>query len=216
VNTLQIRKVEMGKTPQQTSGPAQAGQEGGDDAGLIAASLSAPECFGPLFDRHAPAIHRYIARRLGPDAADDLVAETFLAAFRRRACYDPAHADARPWLYGIATRLIGRHRRDEVRFFRAIARTGVDPAAEPVADRVTDRIAAQAASRELAAAVAKLPQAQRDVLLLVASGLGYQEVAVALAVPAGTVSSRLVRARRKVREALGGQDPSIARKDSPE
>ena len=152
----------------------------------------------------------------GPDAADDLVAETFLAAFRRRGRYDAAQADARPWLYGIATRLIGRHRRDEVRFFRAIARTGVDPAAEPVADQVTDRVAAQAASRELAAAVAALSRAQRDVLLLVASGLSYQEAGLALGVPAGTVSSRLARARRKVREALGGQDPTRPGRDSPE
>ncbi len=190
--------------------------DAGDDAALIARSLRAPECFGALFDRHAPAISRYIARRLGPDAADDLVAETFLAAFRRRGRYDPAHADAWPWLYGIATRLIARHRREEVRFLRAIARTGVDPAAEPVADQVTDRVAAQAARRELAAALAGLSQAQRDVLLLVASGLGYQEAALALGVPAGTVSSRLARARRKVRQALGGQDPTCPGRDVPE
>jgi len=168
-----------------------------------------------LFDRHAPAIGRYIARRLGPDAADDLVAETFLAAFRRRDHYDLTHGDARPWLYGIATRLIGRHRRQEVRFFRAIARTGADPAAEAVTDQVIDRIAAQGARRELAAALARLSQDQRDVLLLVASGLGYEETALALAVPAGTVSSRLVRARRKVREALGGQDPTRPGEDAP-
>ena len=194
-----------------------AGRAGtGDDATLIARSLEVPECFGALYDRHAEAISRYVARRLGPDAADDLVAETFLVAFRRRARYDIAHADARPWLYGIATRLIGRHRRDEMRFFRAIARTGVDPAAEPIADEVTNRIAAQAARRELAGALARLSQAQRDVLLLVASGFGYEEVALALEVPAGTVSSRLVHARRKVREALGGQDPTRPGKDAPE
>jgi RNA polymerase sigma-70 factor (ECF subfamily) len=181
---------------------------------LIARSVRAPECFGGLFDRHAAAIYRYIARRLGPDVADDLVAETFLAAFRKQGSYDTAHHDARPWLYGIATRLIARQRRDEVRFFRAIARTGVDPADEPVADQVTDRVAAVAASRELAAALARLPRTQRDVLLLVASGLGYQEVAVALGVPAGTVSSRLARARRKAREALGGQDPTSAGEDA--
>jgi RNA polymerase sigma factor (sigma-70 family) len=179
-----------------------------DDAALISRSLQAPDCFGVLFDRHAPAIYRYIARRLGRDAADDLVAETFLAAFRQRARYDGTHADARPWLYGIATRLIGRHRRDEVRFFRAIARTGVDPAAELIADQVTNRVAAQAASRDLAAAIAALPAAHRDVLLLIASGLGYQETAAALGVPVGTVSSRLLRARRRVRALVS--DPMRA------
>ena len=55
-----------------------------DDAGLIAESCRVPERFGAVFDRHATAIHGYIARRLGRDAADDLVAETFLVmAFAR-------------------------------------------------------------------------------------------------------------------------------------
>jgi RNA polymerase sigma-70 factor (ECF subfamily) len=185
-----------------------------DDAVLIAESLHAPERFAVLFDRHAIAIHRYLARRLGPDAADDLVAETFLVAFQRRQRYDTSHPGARPWLYGIATNLVGRRRRDEVRFFRAISRTGIDPAAEPVADRVTERVTAQAASRELAAALAGLSPGDRDVLLLAADGLGYAEAARALGVPVGTVSSRLARARRKVREALGGVDPTDARGES--
>jgi RNA polymerase sigma factor (sigma-70 family) len=208
----QTREADVSDTAWQAAGRADAG----DDATLITRSLDTPECFGALFDRHAPAICRYIARRLGPDAADDLVAETFLVAFRRRDRYNSAHTDARPWLYGIATRLIGRYRREEMRFFRAIARTGVDPVAEPIADQVTNRIAAQAARRELAGALARLSQAQRDVLLLAASGLGYEEVALALGVPAGTVSSRLVYARRKVREALGGQDPTRPGKDAPQ
>jgi DNA-directed RNA polymerase specialized sigma24 family protein len=109
-----------------------------DDAGLIAESCRVPERFGAVFDRHAAAIHGYIARRLGRDAADDLVAETFLVAFRQRSGYDPDQPSARPWLYGIATRLISRRRRDEVRFFHAIARTGIDPAADPVAEPVAD------------------------------------------------------------------------------
>jgi RNA polymerase sigma-70 factor (ECF subfamily) len=180
------------------------------DAALIAESLQMPERFGVLFDRHAPAIHRYAARRLGPDLADDIVADTFLTAFRQRHRYDTAHPDAAPWLYGIATKLIGRHRRDEVRFFRAIARTGLDPAAEPVADLATDRAAASAVRRQLAEAIAGLPRPHRDVLLLTASGLGYQEVAGALGIPVGTVSSRLVRARTKVRLTLGETDPTTA------
>jgi RNA polymerase sigma-70 factor, ECF subfamily len=205
----------MSDTARRAAVPPGAGPAAGDDAALIERSRHAPECFGALFDRHAPEISRYIARRLGPDAADDLVAETFLVAFRKRGHYDMACLDARPWLYGIATRLIGRYRRDEVRFFRAIARSGVDPAAGPAADQATDRIAAQAARRELAAALAGLPQGQRDALLLVASGLGYAEAALALGVAPGTVSSRLVRARRKVREALGGQDPTDPGEDVP-
>jgi RNA polymerase sigma-70 factor (ECF subfamily) len=173
------------------------------DAEVIRLSAAAPECFAVLFDRYARAIHGYICRRLGPDAADDLLSQTFLVAFQRRDSYDVAQPDARPWLYGIATNLIGRHRRDEVRFFRAISRTGIDPAAEPVADQVTRRVVAQALRGRLAAALAGLSRADRDVLLLVTDGLGYAETAQALGIPAGTVASRLARARTKVREALG-------------
>ncbi|MBV9092275.1 MAG: hypothetical protein JO132_00110 [Streptosporangiaceae bacterium] len=58
------------------------------DASLIAESLRVPERFALIFDRHGEAIHGYVARRLGPDAADDLAAETFLLAFQRRDGYD--------------------------------------------------------------------------------------------------------------------------------
>jgi RNA polymerase sigma factor (sigma-70 family) len=183
-----------------------------DDAGLIAESCRAPERFGAVFDRHAAAIHGYIARRLGRDAADDLVAETFLVAFRQRGGYDPAQPSARPWLYGIATRLVSRRRRDEVRFFRAIARTGIDPAADPVAEPVADegirRADARTLHRPLAGALAGLAAADRDALLLVADGLSYAEAAQALGVPDGTLSSRVARARRKLREGLGGVNPA--------
>ena len=183
-----------------------------DDAGLIAESCRAPERFGVVFDRHAAAIHGYIARRLGRDAADDLVAETFLVAFRQRGGYDQDQPSARPWLYGIATRLVSRRRRDEVRFFRAIARTGVDPAADPVAEPVADegirRADARTLHRQLAGALAGLAAADRDALLLVADGLSYAEAAQALGVPDGTLSSRVARARRKLREGLGGVNPA--------
>lgn len=188
-----------------------------DDAGLIAESCRAPERFGVVFDRHAAAIHGYIARRLGRDAADDLVAETFLVAFRQRAGYDPDQPSARPWLYGIATRLVSRRRRDEVRFFRAIARTGVDPAADPVAEPVADegirRADARTLHRQLAGALAGLAAADRDALLLVADGLSYAEAARALGVPDGTLSSRVARARRKLREGLGGVNPADEREE---
>jgi DNA-directed RNA polymerase specialized sigma24 family protein len=89
-----------------------------DDAEIIGRSCAEPERFAALFDRHAPLIHRYAARRVGREAADDLVAETFLAAFGKRRQYDRRHSDARPWLYGIATNLVGQHRREEIRQYR--------------------------------------------------------------------------------------------------
>ncbi len=164
--------------------------------------------FTGVYERYAAEIHRYIAGRLGPDAADDLMAETFLQAFRGRDRYDPARAGVRPWLYGIATNLIGRQRRAEVRFYKAIARTGVDPAVESPMESVTDRLSAEGMRRDLAAALSRLNAGERDVLVLVAAGgLGYEEVAQALGVAVGTVSSRMNRARKKMRamlEADGG------------
>jgi RNA polymerase sigma factor (sigma-70 family) len=173
------------------------------DADVIELSRHEPEQFTVLFRRHAPYIQRYVARRLGPDAADDIVAETFLLAFRQRDRYDHSRADARPWLYGISTNLIGRHRRSEIRLYRALARTGADPVTEPFTDRVDERVSAGNASKELGAALARLSAELRDTLLLAAwSDLSYEEIATALGVPVGTVRSRLSRARSKLRKIL--------------
>jgi RNA polymerase sigma factor (sigma-70 family) len=178
------------------------------DADLIGCSRTEPEEFTELFRRHAPHIQRYVTRRLGSGAlngsdADDIVAETFLLAFRQRDRYDPSQADARPWLYGICTNLIGRHRRAEIRQYRAFARTGVDPITESFADQVDDRVSAATASPLLASALAGMSAKLRDPLTLAAwSGLSYEEIAVALGVPVGTVRSRLSRARSKLRKTL--------------
>jgi RNA polymerase sigma-70 factor, ECF subfamily len=186
------------------SRPSSDADTDADDATIIQLSRHEPEYFTVLFRRHAPQLQRYVVRRLGPDAADDIVAETFLLAFRQRDRYDPERADARPWLYGIATNLIGRHRRAEIRQYRALARTGADPVLESFTDRVDDRVSATAAGRRLAAALAGLPAAHRDTLLLVAWGdLSYEEAARALGVPVGTVRSRLSRARSRLRRTLG-------------
>jgi RNA polymerase sigma factor (sigma-70 family) len=150
-----------------------------------------------------------VVRRLGLDAADDIVAETFLLAFRQRAAYDQAREDALPWLYGIATNLIGRHRRAETRLYQALAKTGTDPVSASFTDRSDDRVTAGAASRRLAVALAALPAAYRDTLLLVAWGdLTYEETAQALGVPAGTVRSRINRARAALRSKLGDLNPT--------
>ena len=173
------------------------------DTTLVARSLSDPEAFAELFDRHAALIHRYAARRLGAQAADDVMAETFAVAFQRRRDYDLERVDARPWLYGIATNLIRNHRRAEARRWRAMAREVGGAASEPEADSAAARVTAQAARGDLARVLAGLPSRQRDVLLLYAwAELEYEEIAQALGLPVGTVRSRLHRARAAMKEGL--------------
>jgi RNA polymerase sigma factor (sigma-70 family) len=145
----------------------------------------------------------------GTSVAEDLAAETFLVAFRQRQRYDLDQSDARPWLYGIATNLVHRHRRTEIRQYRALARTGIDPAIDHDAERVVARVAAGAATRRLAAALTRLSAGERDVLLLVAwADFGYAEVAEALSIPIGTVRSRLNSARRRLRTTLADLGPT--------
>ena len=181
------------------------------DAAVIRESQLQPARFGVVFDRHATVLFRYLVRRVGVDDADALLGEVFRIAFEKRATYDCDRPDARPWLYGIATNLLARHRRSEARRMHATARL---LSAQPPADDPAERIAAALDAHELwpkvADAVGRLPEGERDALLLyVWEELSYEEIASALAVPIGTVRSRLNRARLSLRELRSpiGREP---------
>jgi RNA polymerase sigma factor (sigma-70 family) len=180
----------------------------GGDAVVIERSWREPDRFADVFDRYYPEIHGFAARRLGPGLADDVASETFLIAFDRRKRYDMAQPDARPWLYGIAANLIARHRRAEVRRYRALARADAVRAVDGHADGVAMRLDAEAQRARLAAALVEIADRDREVLLLVAwAQLSCEEAARALGIPAGTARSRLHRARRRTRAALAaGED----------
>jgi RNA polymerase sigma factor (sigma-70 family) len=178
------------------------------DAEVIAESRDEPEAFAELFDRHWDTLHRYVVRRLGPDVAEDLVGDAFLVAFERRDRFDTGRKDARPWLFGILTKLISRHRRSEGARYRMMERSTHEMTAEEPADRVVSTVSAVAVRPALARALAGLRADDRDVLLLAGwADLSYEEIAAALSVPVGTVRSRLHRARRKMRAALGDNNP---------
>jgi RNA polymerase sigma factor (sigma-70 family) len=190
------------------SGPDPPGRPADSDAALIGTSCSRPQAFAAIFDRHADELYRYLVGRVGPQAAADLVADVFMVAFRTRDRYDRDRPDARPWLYGIATRLVGQHRRQERRRLRAMARIPAPGAVEGFEDHATDRVMAQQLHPRLARALGRLPAQDRDLLLLVAWGeLTYQQAGRVLGIPVGTVASRLHRIRRKLRRALSDADP---------
>jgi RNA polymerase sigma factor (sigma-70 family) len=170
----------------------------------LSRSLEEPLAFAAVFDRHFAAIHRYLHRRAGADVADELAAETFLIAFEQRARFGADKGiGARPWLYGIATNLLrGRHRLERRRLL-AYARTGVDAATVTDDDATAARLDASRHGPRLAAALARMRTADRDVFLLVAlAGLTYAEVAVALEIPSGTVATRVRRARALLTDEL--------------
>jgi RNA polymerase sigma factor (sigma-70 family) len=178
-----------------------------DDETVLADLRGDPECFTAVYDAYFKQIHGYVAARLGSAAADDLAAETFLVAFRKRAAFDPVRGEVRPWLFGIATNLVAKHRRDEARRYAALSRMPLLPQFGQDAgheDRILAKVGAQRLAGRLTAALRGLADGDRDVLLLAAvAQLSYQEIAAALDIPAGTVASRLSRARAKVRQALG-------------
>src|SRR5579863_1766504 len=138
------------------------------DAAVIQRSWREPELFAIVFDRHAPFIHRYAHRRVGREAADDLVAETFLTAFGKRNRYDVSYPDARPWLYGIATNFVNRHRREEIRQYRIRLAALPDLDVPSHAERVAAEVTARDVRGLLLSAISRLRPAERDVLVLIA------------------------------------------------
>ena len=180
------------------------------DTDLLKASYRKPERFGELYDRYFREIHAYLGRRLDQQAADDLAAEVFLTAFRKRTTFDPERGEVRPWLYGIASNLIALHRRTETRKLAALRRSAAkgQDAEHGHEERVVSRVDAANEQARLTAELQALSEGDRDVLLLSALGeLSHEEVAKALGIPYGTVGSRLSRVRRKLRAALGGVNP---------
>jgi RNA polymerase sigma factor (sigma-70 family) len=175
------------------------------DADAIARSLGHPAAFERVFERHFAAVFRYLRRRVGPQAAEDLVAETFARAFAGRSTYDRARPDARPWLFGIATNVLRGHWQQELRPAQAHA-----PELEPDDAGASDgRVDAAAAVARRAGALRALPAEQREVLLLVAvAELSYEETAQALGVAVGTVRSRLSRARAQLLATVPLEEPT--------
>lgn len=179
------------------------------DAAVIERSLREPSVFAEIFSRHGQEIVRYVHARLGAGLAEDVAAEVFLAAFSCRDRYDVSQAEARPWLYGIAVRQIGKHHRAETRYRRAIARLPAEHLPADFGDRSIERVMAEQLRPQLCATLAALSRPDRELLLLVAwADLTYAESAQALGLTVSAVRSRLNRIRVKARKGLGGTNPA--------
>jgi len=177
------------------------------DASVLRRSIDEPDCFAVLFDRHFAALHRYLRRRLGDEAAAELAAETFLQAFRSRRRFVGADASVLAWLYGIAGNLVRMSHRTEERRLRAYARAAAGLGGYESADAIEDRIDAESLGPALALALADLSPALREVLVLHAwAELSHEEIAAALGCSSAAVRTRLSRARSQLAAGLGAPD----------
>jgi len=161
------------------------------------------ETAGRLFDAHAEDLLRYLARRVGRPVAEDIVGEVFALLMRGDHQLYEGDGGERAWLFGVATNLLRRHGRDQVRALRAAGRVGAAQApGEGFDDRSDERLDARDHVRGLTDALLELNPADLDLLLLVAwADMTPTEVAGSLGIPPGTVRSRLHRIRRRLRSA---------------
>lgn len=157
--------------------------------------MDSPEAaFTAVYGRHLGAVSAYLARRVDRDDVEDLAADVFAIAWRKRDAVTPG--EELPWLYRIAANVVANHRRRQaarISFLAGLRLPDSAPAAEDVV----------VADRALAEAWARLRPRDREVLALaVVDEVPIAEIAVALGVSPNAASIRLHRAKKALAAAL--------------
>lgn len=158
-----------------------------------------PDAFDRMFYEHAPALLAFLTYRMGDrTAAEDVLADTFERALRKRLRFDPRRGSAKAWLYTIALNLV----RDQVRRdaaggkARALASAGQAEHADGLEQRVELR-------QTVAEALRALTEDEREAIALrYGADLTLPEIAKLLHLPLSTVEGRVYRALRKLRDEL--------------
>lgn len=174
------------------------------------APLLGDEQFEELFRNVADRLFSYVARRVGPDVGEEIVAQVFAEAWNSRGRFQAERGDPAGWLFGIASNLLRRHYQRETRRLRAYDRAASEARGQAIepdwSGDVVDRLAATDEHRAVSEALARLGDVDRDVLLLHAwADLSHAQIADALDVEIGTVKSRLSRARARLAAAVHTQ-----------
>lgn len=175
----------------------------GSDMDLWAQCRSGdPQAFGDLFHRHATAVYNHAFRRTGSwERAEDAVSIVFLETWRLRSKVTLDEGGTLlPWLLGVANNVIRRQYRTRLRHARLLAKLPPPDLEPDHADDVDQRLADERRMREVLADMESLTVSEKEVVTLCLwAELTYEQAAVAMGVPVGTVRSRLSRARAKLR-----------------
>ena len=190
----------------QAAGPSPAGAPATDAdlMRMLAAGELGP--LGELYDRYHHDVRQFVRRACSsPEDVDDVVHDTFLTASRAAVNYD-GRPCARPFLIGIAARLLRARRRLWARWAEVLSEF-VSTQDEETDRTPEDHVQATEDAARLDRALEGLTEEKRIVLLLFErEGWSGEEVAKALEIPLGTVWTRLFHARAEMRRALSGRD----------
>jgi RNA polymerase sigma-70 factor (ECF subfamily) len=183
-------------------GQLREANEDADAEALRRLSRGEISAMAPIYDRHHVAVYKFVARITGNGSdAEDVVHATFLTAAKRAGTFD-GRASCRPWLLGIAARLVQRRRRSMARFGRMLVDLAMNLRGAQVADP-TELLAARDQLTRVERAFDQLSEAKRAVLLLAEiEGMSCEQIALALEIPIGTVWTRLHHARRQLANTL--------------
>jgi RNA polymerase sigma-70 factor (ECF subfamily) len=164
---------------------------------MVAYQAGELAAFELLYGRLAAELLRYF-QAMAEGVGQDLVQETFLAIHRSRRTYQPG-LPVRPWVFGIARNILGRHRREAWRRSRT-----EDRDARPAEEMAAPAAGLAFESRDLAAALARLPASRREAWVLHhVHGLSFQQIAARFRIGVGAAKLRSSRAMRALRAALG-------------
>jgi len=177
------------------------------DSEILVAAANNPAAFKEIFERHFESVHRFVARQLDLECADDATAEVFLRALRGVSGYQARSPDALPWLLGIAANVVRAELRDR---YRSRVRSLELIGAREHSARADGELETVGRLAEVQRALNTLSSEEREPLLMFAwLDQPYESIAVALGIPVGTVRSRIARARRQLRHELGMEGPEV-------
>ncbi|MET7992153.1 sigma-70 family RNA polymerase sigma factor [Amycolatopsis sp. NPDC005232] len=159
------------------------------------------QAFTELYERHAQAVWNYAYRTTASwTAADDLLATTFLTAWRRRGEVRLIRDSALPWLYTVTGNVVRDERRRLSRYLRLVPRLVSGPSPDH-AERLADAGAAADRLRRVLTAIDQLPPAEREaVRMCLLGGTAAADAAEVLGITESSVRSRLSRARARLLE----------------
>ena len=164
-----------------------------------------PEAFEAFYRAHVGEVQRFIARRVDdPQVAADLTADVFVAVIERASTYRQERGSTLAWVFGIARNVVSERGRTRARQLKLASRIrGRALLDEDALLRIEERLDAESDARRVFAAMTDIPDADRELLELVAlDGLEPDDVAAHLNIEPGTARVRLHRARRRLTAAM--------------